>query len=93
MLPTADEPPGIPFTAQVTPVFGLPETVAVNGNEAPARMFAEVGATVTVTGGGGEGARGVFVSVTVLEAIAELEAALVAVTVTVAGLGSEVGAV
>ena len=55
-------------------------------------MLAEDGATATETGAAVEGCDA-FTSVTELEAIAPLEAVLVAVTVTVAGLGSEAGAV
>ena len=50
----------MPFTAQVTAVLELPETVAVNRNESPARMFALVGLTVMdVEVGGVEGVDGV----------------------------------
>ena len=49
----------MPFTAQVTAVLELPETVAMNGNESPARMFALVGLTVTVVEVGVEGVDGV----------------------------------
>jgi hypothetical protein len=43
----------------------LPETVAVNGNESPARMFALVGLTVTVVEVGVEGVDGVLLEVVV----------------------------
>jgi hypothetical protein len=58
IVPIALEPPAVPFTAQVTAVLELPETVAVNGNESPARMFALVGLTVTEVEVGVEGADG-----------------------------------
>ena len=45
--PRVEELPMVPLTAQVTAVFELPETVAVNWNESPARIFAEAGETVT----------------------------------------------
>ncbi len=50
----------MPFTAQVTAVLELPETVAVKGNESPARMFALVGLTVTEVEVGVEGVDGVL---------------------------------
>jgi len=49
----------VPFTAQVTTVLELPETVAMKVNESPARMFALVGLTVTEVEVGVEGADGV----------------------------------
>jgi hypothetical protein len=49
----------VPFTAQVTAVLELPETVAVNKNDSPARMFALVGLTVTDVEVGVEGVDGV----------------------------------
>lgn len=49
----------MPFTAQVTTVLELPETVAMKVNESPARMFALVGLTVTEVEVGVEGADGV----------------------------------
>jgi hypothetical protein len=54
-VPTAAEPPAVRFTAQVTAVLELPDTVAVNANESPARMFAVVGDTETETDTGVEG--------------------------------------
>jgi hypothetical protein len=48
----------VPLTAQVTPLFELPVTKAVNWNVSPARMFAEVGETVTEMEAGVEGADG-----------------------------------
>jgi hypothetical protein len=59
-VPRADEPPPVPLTAQVTPVLEVPETVAVNGNESPARMLADAGDTETDTEAGLEGEDGLF---------------------------------
>jgi hypothetical protein len=59
IVPIAVDPPAVPFTAQVTAVLELPETVAVNGNESPARMFALLGLTVTEVEIGVEGVDGV----------------------------------
>jgi hypothetical protein len=59
IVPITLEPPAVPFTAQVTAVLELPETVAVNWNDSPARMFALVGLTVTLVEVGVEGADGV----------------------------------
>src|SRR5882724_7244872 len=47
MVPSAAEPPAVPFTAQVTEVLELPETAAVNWKVLPARMLAVVGETAT----------------------------------------------
>jgi hypothetical protein len=58
IVPIALDAPAAPFTAQVTPVLELPETVAVNWNDSPARMFALVGLTVTEVEVGVEGADG-----------------------------------
>jgi len=83
-VPTVALPPAIPFTLQVTAVFVVPVTVAVNCCVAPVTTEALVGLTLTVTG-----------STTVTEAEADLvgSATLVAVTVTVAGEGTADGAV
>ncbi len=54
-MPSVAEPPTVPFTAHVTAVLELPDTVAVNGNESPARMFAVVGETTTETDAGVDG--------------------------------------
>jgi hypothetical protein len=55
IVPREGEPPPMPLTAQVTLALDAPETVAVNWNESPARMFAEEGETVTDTEVGAEG--------------------------------------
>jgi hypothetical protein len=60
MVPRADEPPPVPLTAQVTVVLEVPETVAVNWNESPARMLAVGGETETETEAGVEGEDGLF---------------------------------
>jgi hypothetical protein len=57
-VPRVAEPPLVPLTAQVTPVFEVPETAAVNWNASPARMFADPGETVTETEAGVVGAAG-----------------------------------
>jgi len=47
MVPSTVDPPGVPLTAQLTEVLELPDTVAMNGKLAPARMLAVVGEMVT----------------------------------------------
>jgi len=47
IVPTVEEPPLVPLTAQVTLEFEVPETVAVNWNESPAGILAEEGETDT----------------------------------------------
>lgn len=80
-------PPVTPLTFQVTAVFEVFETVAVNCRVRLTRTDAEVGEIETDTGGGG------FTTVTAALPIAEGTAALVACTVTVAGDGGTTGAV
>jgi len=58
MVPSAAEPPAVPFTVQVTMVLEFPDTVAMNWNESPARMLAVVGLTVTDVVAGVEGVDG-----------------------------------
>ena len=48
IVPTAADPPAVPFTLQVTLVFEFPVTVAVNCADPPARTFAVEGLTVTI---------------------------------------------
>jgi hypothetical protein len=60
MVPSMDEPPAVPLTAQVTAVLELPETVPVNWNVSPARMFAVEGETLTETEAGVAGLVGLF---------------------------------
>jgi hypothetical protein len=86
-VPTVELPPAVEFTLQVTLVLDVPVTVAVNCCVAPVCTLAEVGDIVTITGGAGA------VMVTVADADFEESAALVAATVTVFGLGTDVGAV
>jgi hypothetical protein len=74
-----------PATLQVTAVFVVPVTVAVNCWVCPTPTVAVVGETVMPTVA--------WVSVTVAEADFVVSAAEVAVTVTVGLVGSVVGAV
>ena len=53
IVPAAALPPGVPFTCQVTAVFVVPVTVAMNCVLAPGPTVAVAGVTVTVIGGGG----------------------------------------
>ena len=57
IVPSVAEPPVLPFTDQVTAVFVVPDTAALNEKESPARIFAVGGDTSTliVDGGGGGG--------------------------------------
>jgi hypothetical protein len=48
IVPTAADPPAVPFTLHVTLVFEFPVTVAVNCADPPARTFAVEGLTVTI---------------------------------------------
>jgi len=83
-VPTVALPPAIPFTLQVTAVFAVPVTVAVNCCVAPVTTEALVGLTVTATP-----------ETIVTDAEADLVGSnwLVAITVTVAGEGTADGAV
>ena len=58
MVPRAEEPPAALFTDQVTELLLVPVTVAEKVREAPARIFAVAGATVTATTAAG--AVGIF---------------------------------
>lgn len=53
IVPVAALPPGVPFTRQVTAVFVVPVTLAMNCVLAPGLSVAIAGVTVTVIGGGG----------------------------------------
>jgi hypothetical protein len=75
-----------PITDQVTVCVAVPVTVAVNACVAPAFTVAELGFTVTTT-------EPVPARVTVADPMEVPLAALVAVTVTVAGEGRDAGAV
>jgi len=55
MVPSTAEPPVVPLTDHVTALFVVPETLAVNKKESPARMFAVEGDTAAVIDGGGGG--------------------------------------
>jgi len=88
MVPTIVLPPVVPFTLQVTLVFEELATVAENCVDPDGATVTLDGDTLTVTGGGAGGC-----TVTVAEPTADGLAALVAWTVTVAGLGIAAGAV
>lgn len=55
IVPAVDEPPGVPFTDQLTVVFELPLTAAENVSEEPARTFAVAGETTTAIAEPGTG--------------------------------------
>ncbi len=55
IVPVEAAPPVTPFTCQVTDVFEVPVTVALNGWARPARTVIGFGETETVTWGGGGG--------------------------------------
>ena len=59
IVPRVADPPAVVFTAHVTLVFELPETVALNWKESPARILAVDGVTVTVVKVGVVGPDGV----------------------------------
>jgi hypothetical protein len=88
IVPIVELPPTVPLTLHVTDVFVEFTTVAVNCCAAAGATVTLDGATLTVTGGGAGGE-----TVTVAEPMAVGLAALVACTVTVAGLGIAAGAV
>jgi hypothetical protein len=83
-MPTVGLPPTMLFTLQMTAVFVVPVTVAMNCRVAPIWTVAEVGEMATAMGA---------VIVTVAEADLAGSAALVAFTVTRLGLGAVAGAV
>ncbi len=89
IVPVVALPPVTPFTCQVTAVLVVFCTVAVKVCDAPVAMLAVPGEIEILTGGGVEGA----VMVTVAEADLVVSACEMAVTVTVAGLGTAAGAV
>lgn len=78
MVPTVALPPAMPLTAQVTVVVMVPVTVAVNCCIAPVAMLGVEGDTLTVMG---------VVMDTTVVATKEGSTTLVAVTVTVPGVG------
>ena len=86
MTPTEELPPATPLTNQETAVLVAPVTVAVNCTLIPAVVDESVGETVTV------GFTAAAVMVTIAEPEGLLSAELTALTVTVAGLGTEDGA-
>ena len=85
MIPTSAEPPVVPLTLHTTAVFVLFNTVAANCWPCSVTMLAVMGLTVTETGGD--------VMVTIADALLVESTELIAVTVTVSGLGTEDGAV
>ena len=87
MVPTVEFPPVMPFTFQVTAVFVVFETVAVNCLVRPTRTVALVGEMVMDTGGGGGGG---FTTLTVALPTADVTATLMAWTVTFTGEGGAV---
>src|SRR5579871_2655843 len=84
MVPVAADPPITPLTSQITPLFAVLATVAASCWEAPACTMTDCGVMLTATCG--------TVTVTTAEAVAAELACDTAVTVTIAGLGTEAGA-
>jgi hypothetical protein len=86
IVPTVASPPAVPLTSHVTAVFAEFATVAVNCCVPFTATLGVFGETVTVTAGG---------AVTVTDAVPllVLSACETAVTVTVAGAGTDAGAV
>ena len=87
-MPTVELPPWTPFTSQVTAVFEVPVTVAVNCCVPKFGMFGAPGETVTVT---------LLTTVDVIVTIADADTPEsfidVAVTVISARVGTAAGAV
>jgi hypothetical protein len=83
-VPTVALPPAMPFTVHVTAVLAVPVTVATNCWVPLVTSVALAGETLTATGGA-----------TVTAAVPDFveSATLVALTVTVAGVGTAAGAV
>lgn len=48
-VPTAEVPPGVPFTSQVTAVLAVPETLALNCSDCPTCRVDELGEIETLT--------------------------------------------
>ena len=82
-MPTVELPPATPLTCQVTAVFVVFSTEAVNALLAPVASVALLGLTLTL----------MFATVTVADADRVGSATETAVTVTVAGVGMVAGAV
>src|SRR5207248_2682594 len=87
MVPTVEFPPAVPFTDQVTAVLVVPVTAALNCSVCITCTLPLVGEIETVTGGG------VAVMLTLALALLLVSATLCALTVTVEGDGTAVGAV
>ena len=85
-MPSVELPPAIPLTLQVTPGAGLPEAkiAAEKICSPPPGTLAEAGETVTTI---------LSVRLTAADALAELSAALTAVTVMLGDRGIVPGAV
>jgi len=83
-VPTVEFPLVTPLTVHVTAVFAVPVTETVKASVVPTFTFAVEGVNVTLTGGS---------MVTAAEADLVGSATLVAVTVTVEGVGTAAGAV
>ena len=93
MVPIALLPPVTPFTCQVTAVFVVFCTVAAKPCDEPVATLAAVGETETVTAtGGGVDVDAALVIVTAAEAETLVFACETAVTITLAGFGTFVGA-
>ena len=84
-MPLDAVPPATPFTCQFTAVFVVFNTAAANCWLCVVTTLAVVGLTVIETGGN--------VIVTIADALLVESAELIAVTVTVFGLGTAGGAV
>ena len=83
-VPTVLFPLATPSTIQVTPVFVLPETVAVKVEEAPVARVRAVGLSATLRAGGGA------CTVTVAVATLVVSAVLVAVRVWIPAVAGAV---
>jgi hypothetical protein len=88
MNPSVWLPPATPFTAQVTAVFEVPVTIALNCSVPKFGTFAANGETTTLTL-----TTGINVTVTVAEADARGSSSETANTVTCGGVGTVAGAV
>jgi hypothetical protein len=90
-LPLVTVPASAPITVQVTAVFVAPVTEAIMDKVWPAVMFAGLYGLRMETTTPGPGASPIIVIVA--EARLEMSALLAAVMVTVAGVGTDAGAV
>jgi len=83
IVPTVESPPAVPLTCQLTAVFEVLRTDALNDRVAPTATVAVLGLTLTTT----------LATVTAAEALRVGSAAATALTVTVGGDGMFAGAV